>query len=61
MKQEGILRTAGKDNLGICDEVWHAVIRSDRKIVARIGVPLFWRRNPAIQMRLGFIFIKGLN
>ncbi len=31
MKQEGILRAAGKNNLGICDEVWHAVIRSDRK------------------------------
>ncbi len=31
MKQEGILRAAGKNNLGICDEVWHAMIRSDRK------------------------------
>ena len=31
MKQEGILRAAGKNNLGICDEVWHSMIRSDRK------------------------------
>lgn len=31
MKQEGILRAAGKNNQGICDEVWHAVIRSDRE------------------------------
>ena len=31
MKQEGILRAAGKNNLGICDDVWHAMIRSDRK------------------------------
>ena len=31
MKQEGILRAAGKNNLGICDEVWHATIREDRK------------------------------
>ena len=31
MKLEGILRAAGKNNLGICDEVWHATIRSDRE------------------------------
>ena len=31
MKQEGILRAAGKNNLGICDDVWHAMIRSDRE------------------------------
>lgn len=31
MKQEGILRAAGKNNLGICDEVWHSMIRSDRE------------------------------
>ena len=30
MKTEGILRGAGKNNLGICDEVWHAAVRSDR-------------------------------
>ena len=23
MKREGILRAAGKNNLGICDEVWY--------------------------------------
>ena len=31
MKLEGILRAAGKNNLGICDEVWHSIIRSDRE------------------------------
>ena len=31
MKLEGTLRAAGKNNLGICDEVWHATIRSDRE------------------------------
>ena len=30
MKLEGILRSAGINNLGICDKVWHATIRSDR-------------------------------
>lgn len=30
MKLEGILRAAGKNNRGICDEVWHSVIRADR-------------------------------
>ena len=29
MKFEGILRAAGKNYPGICDEVWHAAIRSD--------------------------------
>jgi len=31
MKQEGVLRGGGKNNLGICDEVWCAMIRSDRE------------------------------
>jgi len=31
MKQEGILRAAGRNNLGICDEVWRAMISSDRQ------------------------------
>ena len=31
MKLEGILRAAGKNNLGICDDVWHAMLRSDRE------------------------------
>lgn len=30
MRQEGILRAAGKNNQGICDEVWYATIREDR-------------------------------
>ena len=31
MKQEGVLRASGRNNLGICDMVWHATISSDRK------------------------------
>ncbi len=31
MKQEGVLRAAGKNNLGICYEVWHAILRSDKE------------------------------
>ena len=30
MKREGVLRQAGKNNMGICDEVWYAAIKSDR-------------------------------
>ena len=30
MKREGMLRGAGKNNLGICDEVWYALLRGDR-------------------------------
>ncbi len=30
MKKEGVLRGAGKNNQGICDEVWYAALRSDR-------------------------------
>ena len=29
MKQEGILRAAGRNNQGICDEVWHAVLKDE--------------------------------
>lgn len=29
MRQESILRATGKNNQGICDEVWHAMIRND--------------------------------
>ncbi|MBQ6551101.1 MAG: GNAT family N-acetyltransferase [Lachnospiraceae bacterium] len=29
MIEEGILRGAGRNNQGICDDVWHAMIRSD--------------------------------
>ncbi len=31
MKREGIWRQAGKNNRGLCDEVWYAMLRSDRK------------------------------
>ncbi len=30
MKLEGVLRQAGVNNQGICDEVWHSIIKSDR-------------------------------
>ena len=29
MIEEGVLRGAGRNNQGICDDVWHAMIRSD--------------------------------
>lgn len=29
MKLEGVWRQAGKNNQGLCDEVWHAALRSD--------------------------------
>lgn len=31
MRREGILRGAGKNNQGIYDEVWHAMLRGDRE------------------------------
>ena len=31
MKREGVLRGAGKNNLGVCDEVWYALLREDRQ------------------------------
>lgn len=30
MKLEGVLRESGRNNLGVCDKVWHAMIKSDR-------------------------------
>ena len=30
MLLEGTWRQAGRNNLGICDEVWHSILRSDR-------------------------------
>ena len=29
MKLEGIWRAAGKNNVGICDEVWHSILREE--------------------------------
>lgn len=40
MKQEGVLRAAGKNNLGICDEVWHAAIREDRDTLSELVIEL---------------------
>ena len=31
MKKEGVLRQSGKNNQGICDAVWHAMVRIDRE------------------------------
>ena len=30
MKREGVLRGSGKNNQGVCDEVWYAALRGDR-------------------------------
>ena len=30
MKREGVWRQAGRNNRGLCDEVWYAMLRSDR-------------------------------
>ena len=35
MKLEGVLRGAGKNNQGICDDVWHALCRADREAKPR--------------------------
>ena len=40
MIQEGILRKAGKNNLGICDDVWHSMIREDRNNLAELSIEL---------------------
>ena len=40
MRQEGILRAAGKNNLGICDEVWHSIIRTDRCADSELNIRL---------------------
>ncbi len=36
MKREGVLRGAGKNNQGICDEVWYALLKSDRNPVCSL-------------------------
>ncbi len=40
MKPEGTLRAAGNNNCGICDEVWHSMLRSDRKTVPELHIEL---------------------
>ena len=40
MKQEGILRAAGKNNLGICDVVMHSAIRADRENRSELHIEL---------------------
>ena len=32
MKYEGILRQAGLNNQGVCDEVWYSILRCERQI-----------------------------
>ncbi len=40
MQWEGILRAAGRNNCGICDEVWHSVIRTDRGDLPELYIEL---------------------
>ena len=40
MRWEGVLRAAGKNNCGICDEVWHSVIRADRENRSELFIEL---------------------
>ena len=40
MKQEGVLRAAGRNNRGICDEVWYAMIREDRDTHSELKIEL---------------------
>ena len=40
MKQEGILRAAGRNNCGICDEVLHSAIRKDRDVLSELAIEL---------------------
>ena len=35
MKKEGVLRRSGRNNLGICDVVWYALLREDTEPKAR--------------------------
>ena len=35
MKAEGVQRGAGRNNQGICDHIWHAILRSDREPAVR--------------------------
>ena len=40
MRQEGILRAGGRNNLGICDVAVHAILRADRKTDAELSIEL---------------------
>lgn len=40
MKHEGILRAAGKNNQGICDEAWYAKIREDMDTLSELAINL---------------------
>ena len=40
MRPEGVLRSAGKNNQGIIDEVWHAMIREDRDNNSELSIEL---------------------
>lgn len=40
MRREGILRAAGRNNQGICDEVWHATIYEDRDSNSELNIEL---------------------
>ena len=40
MRWEGILRAAGKNNCGICDEAWYSIIRADRENISELFIEL---------------------
>lgn len=40
MVTEGILRAAGHNNRGICDEVWHSMVRSERTAPCELDINL---------------------
>lgn len=40
MQLDGVLRAAGRNNQGICDEVWYSIIRSDRKMESELNIEL---------------------
>ena len=35
MTREGVQRGAGRNNLGICDHIWYAILREDRQAASR--------------------------
>ncbi|MBQ1826733.1 MAG: NUDIX hydrolase, partial [Erysipelotrichaceae bacterium] len=40
MKLEGVWRSAGRNNLGICDEVWHSILRSEHQTADELKIEL---------------------
>lgn len=42
MKPEGIWRAAGFNNTGVCDEVWHSIIKSDLDLQLTLQEEKIW-------------------